>query len=114
MEDEKEEIIQPNYDEKDINLLNDLCSDDSSQSVVYSKDVFIYSWGKNKYGELGLNTARGALYPSAVKSLKLSVINSMALGGRNSMILTTEGQVLTCGSNIFNLLATNSKIQNNI
>ena len=113
MEDEKEEIIQPNYDEKDINLLNDLCSDDSSQSVVYSKDAFIYSWGKNKYGELGLNTARAALYPSAVKSLKLSVINSMALGGRNSMILTTEGQVLTCGSNIFNLLATNSKIQNN-
>ena len=113
MEDEKEEIIQPNYDEKDVNLLNDLCSDSSSQSVIYSKDIFIYSWGKNKYGELGLNTTRTTLYPSAVKSIKLSMIHSMALGGRNSMILTTEGQVLSCGSNIFNLLATNSKNQNN-
>ena len=113
MEDEKEEIIQPNYDEKDVNLLNDLCSDSSSQSVIYSKDIFIYSWGKNKYGELGLNTTRTTLYPSAVRSIKLSMIHSMALGGRNSMILTTEGQVLSCGSNIFNLLATNSKNQNN-
>ena len=29
------------------------------------------------------------------------------------MILTTEGQLLVCGSNIFNLLASNAKIQNN-
>ena len=113
MEDEENEIIKPNYNEKDINLLNDLYSESSSQSVIYAKDIYIYSWGKNKYGELGINNARDAFYPSPVKSLKLSVVNSIALGGRNSMILTSEGQILVCGSNIFNLLASNSKIQNN-
>ena len=113
MEDEENIMIQPNYNENDINLLNDLCSESSSQSVVYAKDIYVYAWGKNKYGELGINSARNAFYPSAIKSLKLSVVNSVALGGRNSMILTSEGQILVCGSNIFNLLASNSKIQNN-
>ena len=113
MEDEKDELIQYDNNENDINLLNDLCSESSSQSKIYSKDIYIYSWGKNKYGELGLNNARTAFIPSPIKSLKLSEINSLALGGRNSMILTLEGQVLVCGSNIFNLLAANSEIQNN-
>ena len=113
MEDEKDELIQYNNHENDINLLNDLCSESSSQSKIYSKDIYIYSWGKNKYGELGLNNAKTAFIPSPIKSLKLSEINSLALGGRNSMILTLEGQVLVCGSNIFNLLAANSEIQNN-
>ena len=113
MEDEKDELIQYDNNENDINLLNDLCSESSSQSKIYSKDIYIYSWGKNKYGELGLNNARTAFIPSPIKSLKLSEINSLALGGRNSMILTLEGQVLVCGSNIFNLLAANSEVQNN-
>ena len=113
MEDEKDKLIQYDNNENDINLLNDLCSESSSQSKIYSKDIYIYSWGKNKYGELGLNNARTAFIPSPIKSLKLSEINSLALGGRNSMILTLEGQVLVCGSNIFNLLAANSEIQNN-
>ena len=113
MEDEKDELIQYNNHENDINLLNDLCSESSSQSKIYSKDIYIYSWGKNKYGELGLNNARTAFIPSPIKSLKISEINSLALGGRNSMILTLEGQVLVCGSNIFNLLAANSEVQNN-
>ena len=113
MEDEKIELIQSENNDNDINLVNDLWSESSSQSKIYTKDIYIYSWGKNKYGELGINTAKTAFIPSPIKSLKLSLINSVALGGRNSMIITLEGQVLVCGSNIFNLLATNSKIQNN-
>ena len=113
MEDEENIMIQPNYNENDINLLNDLCSESSSQTKIYTKDIYIYAWGKNKYGELGINNARTSLLPSPVSSLKLSLINQVASGGRNSMILTTDGQLLVCGSNIFNLLASNAKIQNN-
>ena len=113
MENEKEEPIQSYINEKDINLVDDLCSESSSQSKIYTKDINIYAWGKNKYGELGINNARAAFIPSPVKSLKLSVINQVASGGRNSMILTSDGQILVCGSNIFNLLASNSKNQNN-
>ena len=114
MEDEKnDDPIQSCFNEKDINLIDDLCSESSSQTNIYTKDIYIYAWGKNKFGELGINTARTAFIPSPVKSLKLSMINKVASGGRNSMILTSEGKILVCGSNIFNLLASDSKVQNN-
>ena len=114
MEDEKnDDPIQSCFNEKDINLIDDLCSESSSQTNIYTKDIYIYAWGKNKFGELGINTARTAFIPSPVKSLKLSMINQVASGGRNSMILTSEGKILVCGSNIFNLLASDSKVQNN-
>ena len=105
--------IKPSYKEKDINLTDDLGSENSSMSKIYNKDVYIYSWGKNKYGELGLNTAKNTFIPSPIKSLKLSVIKSVKSGGRISIILTNDGKVLSCGSNIFNLLAINSKYLNN-
>ena len=113
MEEENNDPIQSCYNNKDINLIDDLCSESSSQTKIYTKDIYIYAWGKNKYGELGINNARTSLFPSPVSSLKLSLINQVASGGRNSMILTTDGQLLVCGSNIFNLLASNAKIQNN-
>ena len=113
MEEENNDPIQSCYNNKDINLIDDLCSESSSQTKIYTKDIYIYAWGKNKYGELGINNARTSLFPSPVSSLKLSLINQIASGGRNSMILTTDGQLLVCGSNIFNLLASNAKIQNN-
>ena len=105
--------IKPSYKEKDINLTDDLGSENSSMSKIYNKDVYIYSWGKNKYGELGLNTAKNTFIPSPIKSLKLSVVKSVKSGGRISIILTNDGKVLSCGSNIFNLLAINSKYLNN-
>ena len=113
MEEENNDPIQSCYNNKDINLIDDLCSESSSQTKIYTKDIYIYAWGKNKYGELGINNARTSLFPSPISSLKLSLINQVASGGRNSMILTTDGQLLVCGSNIFNLLASNAKIQNN-
>ena len=73
----------------------------------------IYSLGKNKYGELGLNTSKNTFIPSPIKTLKQTIIKSVKSGGRNTIILTSDGQVLMCGSNIFNLLAINTKFQNN-
>ena len=114
MNSEKEEKFQAYHNNKNLNNIDDdLCSQSSAQSKIYNRDVFIYSWGKNKYGELGLNNAKNTFIPSPIKSLKLSVIKSVKSGGRNTIILTTDGQVLMCGSNIFNLLATESKFQNN-
>ena len=115
MEEEEDikEPIQHVYNENDINLIDDLCSESSSQTKVYTKDIYIYSWGKNKFGELGINTARTAFIPSPIKAFNPSQVKSIASGGRNTMILTSESQLYVCGSNIFNLLATSSKTQNN-
>ena len=39
----------------DNKYLNSLLEDEESEShYVYYKNTFIYGWGKNKYGELGL------------------------------------------------------------
>jgi alpha-tubulin suppressor-like RCC1 family protein len=110
---DQKDKIQPNFNENDIILTEDLHSESSSQSKIYNKEVYIYSWGKNKYGELGLNTAKNTFIPSPIKTLKQTIIKSVKSGGRNTIILTSDGQVLMCGSNIFNLLANNAKFQNN-
>ena len=108
-----EEKIQYSPNKQDINLTDDLISVNSTKSKIYSKDVYIYSWGKNKYGELGLNTAKNTYIPTAIKTLKSSIIKSVKSGGRNTILLTSDGQILMCGSNIFNLLAINTKFLNN-
>ena len=113
MNSDKEGNFQAYNNNKNNNISDDLCSESSSHSNIYNKDVFIYSWGKNKYGELGLNTAKNTYFPSPIKTLRLSVIRSVKSGGRNTIILTIDGQILMCGSNIFNLLAINDKFQNN-
>ena len=79
---------------------------------IYQKDIYIYSWGKNKYGELGLGTTLDTCTPSPVTSLKFQTLSSLKSGGRNTIILTKKGDVFFCGSNIFNLLAEKTKYQN--
>ena len=113
MDSDIEEKIKYVPNKNDINLTDDLCSESSSNSKIFNKDIYIYSWGKNKFGELGLNNAKNTFIPSPVKTLKSIVINSVKSGGRNTILLTSDGQVLMCGSNIFNLLAIDDKFQNN-
>ena len=113
MDSDIEEKIHYSPEQQDINLTDDLCSEKSSKSKIYSKEVYIYSWGKNKYGELGLNNAKNAYTPAPIKTLKSTIIKSVKSGGRNTILLTKDDKVLMCGSNIFNLLAINTKFQNN-
>ena len=83
---------------------NDSDSDIKSQISVYSKDTYIYGWGKNTYGELGLNTTDNILIPTPIKTFQSQIISSITSGGKNSIILTNEGKVYVSGSNIFGLL----------
>ena len=112
MKNPKEEEIQACYDENEVNLAGDLCSEDSSISQAYKKDIYIYGWGKNKYGELGLNNTKNAIKPSPINTLQNIIINSVECGGRNTLILTSDGKIYMCGSNIFGLLA-NKNYHNN-
>jgi alpha-tubulin suppressor-like RCC1 family protein len=44
--------------------LNSLLNDEEQESnYVYFKNTFIYGWGKNKYGELGLGHTENSLTP---------------------------------------------------
>ena len=77
------------------------------------KDVFIYSWGKNKNGELGIGTSVNAYIPTPITSLNTKNIISVKPGGRNTLLIKEDGNIYLCGSNIFGLLALNNDTQNN-
>ena len=95
------------------NLHNNAIKAKSSRESIFMKGIYLYGWGKNKYGELGLGTLSDIDIPSPITSLESKSINIVASGGRNSIILYSDGDIYLCGSNIFGLLALNSKIQNN-
>ena len=95
------------------NLSYDSNLSKSSRDNIYNKDAFLYSWGKNKYGELGIGTLTNAYKPSPILSLEFQSIHSIKSGGRNAIILSSDGYIYLCGSNIFGLLALNNNIQNN-
>ena len=88
-------------------------SNQSQEKNIYTKDSFLYSWGKNKFGELGLDNLSDKSIPSPITSTNTQSINCVKSGGRNSIILSSDGSLYLCGSNIFGLLANNSKTQNN-
>ena len=77
------------------------------------KDVFIYSWGKNKFGELGIGTSINVNIPTPITSLDTKNIISVKPGGRNTLLIRDDGNIYLCGSNNFGLLAQNNDIINN-
>ena len=105
---------------KIIHISDENLSSSSSQvnsqreKMIYNNNnYFLYSWGKNKYGELGLGTQIDSNIPSPISSLESQSIYSIKAGGRNAIIISSDGSVYLCGSNIFGLLAENSNVLNN-
>ena len=93
--------------------LNSSSSRNKSPRDIFYKDIYLYSWGKNKYGELGIGNLSNTDIPSPIISFDYKSIKSLKSGGRNTIILSQDGNIYLCGSNIFGLLAINSEIQNN-
>ena len=109
---------------KDIKLLNKKSfSRENSVSNINRKkqnkekinlnEIFLYSWGKNKNGELGIGKSVNANIPTPITSLDTKNIISVVPGGRNTLLIREDGNIYLCGSNIFGLLAHNSDIQDN-
>ena len=94
------------------NLYSSSLNAKSSIESIYVKDNYLYGWGKNKYGELGIGTLSNVCFPTPIV-LETQSINSIQSGGRNSIILSSDDYIYLCGSNIFGLLALNSANQNN-
>ena len=88
-------------------------SSSSKAASLSTNTSYIFAWGKNKYGELGLGTATNTFFPKKIKNVKSFIINTIKSGGRNTLILSSKGKIYIAGSNIFSLLINNTKIQNN-
>ena len=97
---------------KNVNNNNNNCTLDNfisrDSKKVYSKQTFIYGWGRNDNGELGLGSNQNIMIPTPIKSLKNKIIIAVCSGGKNSMLLSNEGKVYICGSRMFGMLGSNN------
>lgn len=91
-----------------------------SHSLALCSDGTVAAWGGNDKGQLGNNSTTNSAVPVAVSTLGVPASNpsaladkkvcSVAAGNAHSMALTSEGKVVTWGSNELRQLGNNSEI----
>ncbi|XP_049804341.1 probable E3 ubiquitin-protein ligase HERC4 isoform X1 [Schistocerca nitens] len=75
-----------------------------NHSFAVSKSGAVYGWGKNVFGQLGLNDDINKLYPTQLKTLRSAKVKYIACGEDFSVFLTKDGGVFTCGSGTYGQL----------
>ncbi|XP_065086376.1 probable E3 ubiquitin-protein ligase HERC4 isoform X2 [Ochlerotatus camptorhynchus] len=75
-----------------------------NHSFAVSKSGAIFGWGKNTFGQLGLNDLVSRCYPHQLKTLRNLGVRYISCGDDFSVFLTQEGGVFTCGAGTFGQL----------
>ncbi|BES87517.1 e3 ubiquitin-protein ligase [Nesidiocoris tenuis] len=70
----------------------------ANHTFVVSKSGAVYGWGKNMFGQLGLNQDADHIFPCQLKTLRSIRVKYIACGEDFSVFLTQDGGVLTCGA----------------
>ncbi|KAM7169896.1 putative E3 ubiquitin-protein ligase HERC4 isoform 1-T2 [Macrochelys suwanniensis] len=79
-------------------------------SLALSKGSEVYSWGQNKYGQLGIGYEfKKQTSPQLIKSLLGIPFAQIAAGGAHSFVLTLSGAVFGWGRNKFGQLGLNDE-----
>ncbi|XP_063291143.1 probable E3 ubiquitin-protein ligase HERC4 isoform X2 [Pelobates fuscus] len=79
-------------------------------SLALSKQSEIYSWGQNRYGQLGLGyEQKNETAPRLIKSLLGIPFLQIATGGAHSFALTLSGAIFGWGRNKFGQLGLNDE-----
>ncbi|XP_064418774.1 probable E3 ubiquitin-protein ligase HERC4 isoform X2 [Latimeria chalumnae] len=79
-------------------------------SLALSKGSQIYTWGQNKYGQLGLgHEYKSQTSPQLIKSLLAIPVGQIAAGGAHSFALTLSGAIFGWGRNNFGQLGLNDE-----
>lgn len=68
----------------------------------------VFGWGRNKFGQLGLNDANDRYFPSLLKSLRSQRVIYICCGEDHTAVLTKEGGVFTFGAGGYGQLGHNS------
>uniref|UniRef100_A0A182JTG2 HECT domain-containing protein n=1 Tax=Anopheles christyi TaxID=43041 RepID=A0A182JTG2_9DIPT len=75
-----------------------------NHSFAVSKSGAIFGWGKNTFGQLGLNDQNSRCYPTQLRTLRSLGVRYISCGDDFSVFLTNEGGVFTCGAGTFGQL----------
>ncbi|XP_074856307.1 putative E3 ubiquitin-protein ligase HERC4 isoform X2 [Carettochelys insculpta] len=92
----------------DIQVMQVACGYD--HSLALSKGSEVYSWGQNKYGQLGIGYEfKKQTSPQLIKSLVGIPFAQIAAGGAHSFALTLSGAIFGWGRNKFGQLGLNDE-----
>lgn len=79
-------------------------------SLLLTDDGRIFSWGDNKFGQLGLGHSVQSNIPQYIASLKGIPVAQIACGGSHSFLLSKSGALFGWGRNCFGQLGLNDEI----
>uniref|UniRef100_A0A8C3U4A5 HECT-type E3 ubiquitin transferase n=1 Tax=Catharus ustulatus TaxID=91951 RepID=A0A8C3U4A5_CATUS len=79
-----------------------------AHSFVLTLSGAIFGWGRNKFGQLGLNDDNGKYVPTLLKSLRSQKVVHICCGEDHTAALTKEGGVFTFGAGGYGQLGHNS------
>lgn len=77
-------------------------------TVAICENRELYSWGSGNFGELGTGAFGDSSTPKRIQIGRQMIIQ-IACGGHHTVLLTSEGKVLTCGNNNFGQTGHKSK-----
>eukprot|EP00960_Hanusia_phi_P034235 750932-Hanusia_phi.AAC.1 len=72
----------------------------SAHTLLLSKEGTLYSWGSNRFGQLGFGEGVAldpVLSPHRVSDVQNLVISHVACGGFHSLAVSSDGALLSCG-----------------
>ncbi len=70
--------------------------------VLLTTDGQVYTFGSNSYGQLGVGDLSSRGSPNLVKMPCAVNISMIAAGSHHTVVLTTDGDVLTWGAHLVN------------
>ena len=99
----KNNIHEPMFLEplKDVRIRHVGSGRDAAHAVVVDESGMAWSWGNNEHGQLGQGDQRNRRMPTPIAGTGPGghTIVMVSLGGRHTLLLTSQGQVLACGDN---------------
>ncbi|XP_005105124.1 probable E3 ubiquitin-protein ligase HERC4 isoform X1 [Aplysia californica] len=79
-----------------------------NHSFLLSKSGAVYGWGRNSFGQLGVNDTKDYDMPRQCRSLRTQKIKYICAGENHSAALTADGRVFTFGAGSYGQLGHNS------
>ncbi|KAF7384056.1 hypothetical protein HZH68_014813 [Vespula germanica] len=73
-------------------------------SIAITKSGAVFGWGKNVFGQLGLNDTQIRYLPCQLRTLRNAKVCYAACGEEFSVFLTMDGGVFTCGAGMYGQL----------
>ncbi|KAL5017995.1 hypothetical protein ScPMuIL_003717 [Solemya velum] len=80
----------------------------SSHSFLLTVSGALFGWGKNSFGQLGVNDEKDRHYPTLCKSLRQQKVDYVECGDDHTAVLTEDGGVFTFGAAGYGQLGHNS------